>query len=46
MEERDRVMRVEFRDKEKTFINEQLKRDHELLKILEVREKDMKQNML
>ena len=39
-------MRVEFREREKAFINEQLKRDQEILKILEVREKEMEQNML
>ena len=39
-------MRAEFRVREKKFINEQLKRDHELLSILEVREKEMEKNML
>ena len=44
--ERDTTLRAEFRESEKVFISEQLKRDHELLKILEVREKEMEQNML
>ena len=39
-------MRAEFRVREKKCINEQLKRDHELLSILEVREKEMEKNML
>ena len=39
-------MRDEFKEREKAFINEQLKRDHELLKILKVREKDMEKNLL
>ena len=39
-------MRAEFKKREKDFINEQLKRDQELLKILELREKVMEQNLL
>ena len=34
------------REREMAFINEKLKRDHEILKILEVREKKMEQNMM
>ena len=43
---KDRLLRDKLKEREKTFINEQLMRDQELLKILEVREKEMKQNML
>ena len=46
MAERDRSLRIEFREKEKAFITEQLKRDQELLKILEIREKEMEKNLL
>ena len=43
---RDRSLRAELTEREKSFINEQLKRGYELLKILEVGEKEMEQNML
>ena len=33
-------------ERERTFINDQLKRGQELLKILEIKEKEMEQNML
>ena len=46
MAERERALRVEFKERERAFINEQLKRDQELLKILEIREKEMEQNLL
>ena len=46
MANRDRLLRAKFKEREKVFINEQLKRDQELLKILEVREKEMEQNLL
>ena len=46
MVSRDRALRIEFREREQAFINEQLKRDQELLKILEVREKEMEHNLL
>ena len=39
-------MRAKFREREKAFINEQRKRDKELLKILKVREKEMEKNIL
>ena len=44
--ERDKVLRAEFSERDKAFINEQLKRDRELLMILEVKEKEIEQNML
>ena len=46
LSERDRALRAEFRERGKAFINEQLKRDWELLKILEVREKEIEKNLL
>ena len=42
----DRALRIQLKEREKAFITEQLKRDQELLKILEVREKEMEQNMV
>ena len=35
------MLRAEFKEREKAFTNEQLKRDQEILKILEVREKEI-----
>ena len=46
MAQRNRVLRVELRDKERAFVDDQLKRDHELIKLMEIREKEMEQNML
>ena len=43
---RDRLLRAELKEREKDFINEQLKKDQELLKILEVREKKIEHNVL
>ena len=40
------MLRVELKEREKVFTHEQLKRDHKLLKILEVREKEMEKNLL
>ena len=40
------MLRAELKEREKVFINEQLKRDHKLLKILQVREKKMEKNLL
>ena len=39
-------MRVELRKREKAFVTNQLKRDHELIKLMEIREKDMELNLL
>ena len=44
--ERDSALRDEFREKGKTFISEQPKKDQELLKILEIRENEMEHNLL
>ena len=46
MAERDRTLRTKFREREKTFINEQLKRNQELLEILEVMEKEIEEHLL
>ena len=39
-------MRVELKEREKTFVQDQLMRDQELIKLMEVREKEMEQNLL
>ena len=39
-------MRAELKERERIFVNEQLKRDQDLLKMLEVREMEMEQNLL
>ena len=46
MAQRDRALRVELREKEKAFMIDQLKRDQELIKLMELREKDMELNLL
>ena len=45
MANRDIILRAELKEIEKAFINDQLKRDQELLKILEVREKEMEASL-
>ena len=44
MANRNRLLRAKFKGREKVFINKRW--DQELLKILEVREKEMEQNIL
>ena len=39
-------MRVELKKREITFVQDQLMRDQELIKLIEVREKEMEQNLL
>ena len=39
-------MRIELKERDKVFVNEQLKRDQDLLKILKEREKEMEKNLL
>ena len=39
-------MRVELKEKEKAFVKDQLLRDQELIKLMEVREKEMEQKLL
>ena len=41
-----RALRAYQREREKAFVNDQLKRDHEFIKIMEIREKEMEQNLL
>ena len=44
--QRDRALRVELRERKKDFVNDHLKRDQGLIKIMEIREKEMEQNLL
>ena len=37
---------AELKERERAFVNDQLMRDQELIKIMEVREKEMEQNLL
>ena len=39
-------MRAELKEMETAFVNDQLMRDQELIKLIEVREKEMEQNFL
>ena len=39
-------MRIELKEREKIFVNEQIKSDEELLKMLEEREKEMEKFFL
>ena len=39
-------MRAELKERERAFVNDQLMRDQELIKLMEVREKEMEQNLL
>ena len=39
-------MRVALKEREKAFVQDQMKRDQELNKLMEVREKEMEQNLL
>ena len=39
-------MRAELKERERTFVNDQLMRDQELIKHMEVREEEMEQNLL
>ena len=46
MARRDQALREELKEREREFVNDQLMRDQELIKIMEVREKKMEKNML
>ena len=46
MARRDQALRAELKEREKAFVNDQLMRDQELIKIMEVREKQMEKNLL
>ena len=39
-------MKTELKERERAFVNDQLMRDQELIKLIEVREKEMEQNLL
>ena len=43
---RDKALRVELKEREKAFVQDQLIGDQELIKLMEIREKKMKQNLL
>ena len=43
LENRDKALRTELKEREKVFVNEQLKRDQDLLKMLEEMEKNLLQ---
>ena len=43
---RDRTLRAELKKRERAFVNDQLMRDQELIKIMEVKEKEMEYNLL
>ena len=46
MAQKDRALRAKLREREKAFVTDQLKRDQELIKLMELREKDMELNLL
>ena len=37
----DRALRAELRERERAFVTDQLKRDQELMKLMEIREQKM-----
>ena len=39
-------MRVELKEREREFVNDQIMRDQELIKLMEVKEKEMEHNLL
>ena len=43
---RDKALRVELKERAKAFVQDQLMIDQELIKLMEVREKEMEQNLL
>ena len=43
---RDRALRAELKERERAFVNDQLMRDQELIKNMEVKEKEMEHNFL
>ena len=46
MENSDKALRTELKEREKVFVHEQIKRDQDLLKMLEEREKEIEKNLL
>ena len=46
MKKRDKALRLELKERERAFVNDQLKRDQELIKIMEIKEKEMEKNLL
>ena len=46
LDQRDRALRAEMKEREIVFVNDKLMRDQELINLLEVREKEKKPNLL
>ena len=46
MAKRDEALRVKLKEMERAFVNDQLMIDQRLIKIMEIREKEMEKNML
>ena len=46
MAKRDQALRVKLKEMERAFVNDQLMRDQRLIKIMEIREKEMEKNLL
>ena len=46
LENRYKALKTKLKGREKVFVHEQIKRDHDLLKMLEKREKEMEKNLL
>ena len=43
---RNKALRVEPKERERAFVNDHLMRDQELIKIMEIKEKEMEKNLL
>ena len=46
MTKRDKALRPKLKERERAFVNDQIMRDQGLIKIMEVREKEMEKNLL
>ena len=46
MSNRDKALRVNLKEREKAFVQDQLMRDQELIKLMEVRKKEMELNLI
>ena len=46
MENRDKALRTKLKEIEKVFVHEKKKRDQDLLKMLEEKEKEIEKNLL
>ena len=43
---KNKALRVELKERERTFVNNELMRNQELIKIMETKEKEMEKNLL